>query len=186
MYANYHYTLQPSPFGAVGVVWKTEGKDPKIHRIFLPAPRLSVEALIQSSYPGIPLRSCRPIASIAKRILRFLEGEDVSFALASIALNHCPPFQQRVLLAESKIPRGFVSTYGRLAKHLGHPLGAQAVGQALANNPFPIIIPCHRAIRSNGELGGFQGGQEMKHALLAREGIEFSPSGKVVMTEVYY
>lgn len=186
MFVNHYYILLPSPLGMVGIVWKTGDKEPKICRIFLPALHPSVEALIQSSYPGIPLLSCRPIAAIAKRILRFLEGEDVSFGLDAITLERCPPFQQRVLLSESKIPRGFVSTYGRIAEHLGCPLSARAVGQALANNPFPIIIPCHRAIRSNGNPGGFQGGQEMKRALLAREGIQFSPSGRVVMTKVYY
>jgi methylated-DNA-[protein]-cysteine S-methyltransferase len=57
---------------------------------------------------------------------------------------------------------------------------------ALARNPFPLLIPCHRAIRSNGKLGGFQGGPGMKRALLELEGIEFSPTGKVLTDRIHY
>jgi len=78
-----------------------------------------------------------------------------------------------------------VSTYGRIANHLGIPGGARAVGQALARNPFPIIIPCHRAIGAGGDLGGFQGGAAMKRALLELEGVELSSSGRVE-TDRYY
>jgi methylated-DNA-[protein]-cysteine S-methyltransferase len=91
-----------------------------------------------------------------------------------------------VLLAEYEIPRSWVSTYGRIARSLGIPDGARAVGGALSRNPFPIIIPCHRAIRSNGELGGFQGGLRMKRALLELEGIGFSAEGKVLTERIYY
>jgi len=60
------------------------------------------------------------------------------------------------------------------------------VGNALAKNPFPIIIPCHRAIKTNGDLGGFQGGVKMKRALLEQEGIKFSNQGKVIIKKIYY
>ncbi|MBN1485705.1 MAG: MGMT family protein [Chloroflexia bacterium] len=103
-----------------------------------------------------------------------------------IALDRCTDFQQRVLLAERDIPRGWVSTYGLIARHLGLPGGARAVGQALAGNPFPIVIPCHRAIRSDGRLGGFQGGEEMKRALLRLEDLEVTADGKVRQPRLYY
>jgi methylated-DNA-[protein]-cysteine S-methyltransferase len=89
-------------------------------------------------------------------------------------------------LAEYGIPRSWVSTYGRIARTLGIPHGARAVGSALSRNPFPLVIPCHRAIRSNGQLGGFQGGLSMKRALLEREGVEFSGAGRVVTKRIYY
>ena len=60
------------------------------------------------------------------------------------------------------------------------------MGNALARNPFPIIIPCHRAIKSDGTLGGYQGGLAMKRTLLENEGIQFTPIGKVVMKNVFY
>ncbi|MBN1135480.1 MAG: MGMT family protein [Anaerolineae bacterium] len=103
-----------------------------------------------------------------------------------LALETRRPFQRRVLLAEYQIPRGWVSTYGRIATSLGSPGAARAVGNALAHNPFPILIPCHRAIQSGGRLGGFQGGVELKRALLELEGVEFSPTGQVVTDRVYY
>lgn len=84
------------------------------------------------------------------------------------------------------IPRGSVSTYQRIAKHLGHDNATRAVGGALSNNPFPIIIPCHRAIRSDGTLGGYQGGLEMKRTLLKMEGVLFHPSGYVMTDKFFY
>ena len=66
------------------------------------------------------------------------------------------------------------------------PNSARAVGGALARNPFPIIIPCHRAIKSNGELSGFRGGLKMKRALLELEGVEFSQDGRVITNRIYY
>jgi methylated-DNA-[protein]-cysteine S-methyltransferase len=79
-----------------------------------------------------------------------------------------------------------VSTYQRIAKYLGNAKGARAVGSALAGNPFPIIIPCHRAIRSDGTLGGYQGGLEMKRRLLEMEGVMFDALGRVVAKERFY
>jgi methylated-DNA-[protein]-cysteine S-methyltransferase len=126
------------------------------------------------------------IKELGERVQSFLEGEAVDFGLGILALEECSEFQKRVLLAEYKIPRGWISTYGRIARYLGIPGGARAVGRALARNPFPIIIPCHRAIRTNGELGGFRGGLKMKQALLEFEGVEFSPTGKVLTDRIYY
>jgi methylated-DNA-[protein]-cysteine S-methyltransferase len=123
---------------------------------------------------------------LAESIAAFLAGRDVRFPLGDIRLDLCSEFQQRVLRAEYTIPRGRVSTYGRIAAHLGVPKAARAVGGCLANNPFPIVIPCHRAIRSDRTLGGYQGGTEMKRALLEMEGIGFDANGRVLVREFYY
>jgi methylated-DNA-[protein]-cysteine S-methyltransferase len=79
-----------------------------------------------------------------------------------------------------------VSTYGRLARQAGAEGGARAAGRALAENPFPIVVPCHRTVRSNGDLGGYQGGVQMKRALLEMEGVAFDERGRVVLHRVYY
>ena len=89
--------------------------------------------------------ACQIIENIGKRIQNFLSGKRIEFELNNIALEACTTFQKMVLLAEYKIPRGWVSTYGRIAHFLGIPAGARAVGRALSTNPFPILIPCHRA-----------------------------------------
>jgi methylated-DNA-[protein]-cysteine S-methyltransferase len=104
---------------------------------------------------------------------RFLRGEAVALPIDLLDATVCTPFQWRVLMAEKAIPRGEVRTYGQIAAQVGCPRGARAVGNALANNPFPIVIPCHRAVRSDGSLGGFQGGVAMKRALLEMEGVRF-------------
>jgi O-6-methylguanine DNA methyltransferase len=84
------------------------------------------------------------------------------------------------------IPRGKLSTYNLIARHVGKPSAARAVGRALATNPFPIIIPCHRAIRSDRTLGGYQGGLAMKRALLEMEGINLDGRGRVVTSAFFY
>jgi methylated-DNA-[protein]-cysteine S-methyltransferase len=73
-----------------------------------------------------------------------------------------------------------VTTYGRLAARLGAPGAARAVGNALARNPFPLIIPCHRCVLEGGQLGGFRGGLEMKRALLEMEGVVFDDQERVL------
>ncbi|MBC7317034.1 MAG: MGMT family protein, partial [Chloroflexi bacterium] len=108
----------------------------------------------------------------------------VAFPLDLVAWEGCSPFQKRVLLADYAIPRGQVSTYGLIAAHLGMPNAARAVGRALATNPFPILIPCHRAIRSDRTLGGYQAGLAMKRALLEMEGVRFA--GERVVGPLYY
>ena len=183
---SHFYTLLPSAFGTFSIVWQRTANGPKVHRVVLPDERRPAENLVQMSFADASPLSCRAITSLGESIQSCLEGEAVVFELETIALERCSEFQKEVLLAEYMIPRGWVSTYGRIAKSLGIPGGARAVGGALSRNPFPIIIPCHRAIRSNRELGSFQGGQKMKRALLEFEGIHFSPSGKVLTNRIHY
>lgn len=180
------YVLVPSAFGDLGIVWREDEGRPRVYRVFLPNDRAAALRALRIDFPECRPASCPEIAGLGERIQRFLEGSAVAFELDAIALERCPEFQRRVLLAEHRIPRGWVSTYGRIAAALGVPRGARAVGGALASNPFPIIIPCHRAIRSDGRLGGFQGGLEMKRALLELEGVRAAPTGKVVVDRFYY
>jgi methylated-DNA-[protein]-cysteine S-methyltransferase len=76
-----------------------------------------------------------------------------------------------VLKQTSKIPYGEVSTYGAIAKKIGHPSAARAVGRALGSNPIPIVIPCHRVIGASGALTGYAGGIDRKVRLLELEGV---------------
>ena len=79
------------------------------------------------------------------------------------------PFEQRVYTVVRRIPKGHVRSYQWVAKQLGNPHFARAVGQALKRNRRPEIIPCHRVIRSDGSLGGYAWGQEKKKRLLHQE-----------------
>ena len=177
------YKLLSSSFGTLGIVWQNDGMILKVHRVFLPREDISVQSKVLVDFPGARLGSCPSMERLGNRMTRFLEGKAIDFPLDVIALERCSAFQRSVLLAEHSIPRGYVSTYGRIAKKLGTPGGARAVGKALSHNPFPILIPCHRAIKSNGELGGFQGGLQMKRKLLELEGIKFSQTGRVCVAK---
>jgi AraC family transcriptional regulator of adaptative response/methylated-DNA-[protein]-cysteine methyltransferase len=79
-------------------------------------------------------------------------------------------FQRQVWRALAQIPAGQTRSYGQIATSIGHPKAARAVGSACAANPIPIIVPCHRAVASDGTLGGYSGGLAIKRALLAAEG----------------
>jgi len=175
-----------SRFGPIAVAWSVHRSRPRVVRVFLSEPGMPADRKTNKAYPDATLASCSELDRLTRHIEAFLDGEDIRFGLGIVRLDLCSPLQQRVLRAEHAIPRGRLSTYGRLARHLGVPKGARAVGNCLARNPFPIVIPCHRAIRSNGTLGGFQGGTAMKRALLEMEGIRFDRSGRAVAADLFY
>jgi methylated-DNA-[protein]-cysteine S-methyltransferase len=175
-----------SSFDSFTIVWKEIDSKTQIARIFLSDPELKSDVKALKEINLIKKESSPSIELLGEQIQKFLEGENVKFDLQLIDLDQCSEIQKKVLLAEYGIPRGYISTYKRIADEIGIPKGARAVGNALAKNPFPIIIPCHRAIKSNGALGGFQGGIEMKRKLLKMEGIAFSNREKVLMNKIYY
>ena len=183
---GFSYVLVPSDFGALGIVWLAAEAVVKVQRVFLPTPQAAARDSLELMFPGARLHACPALIELGEQVQRFLAGDAVRFDLSIVALDRCSEFQRSVLLAEHQIPRGWVSTYGRIARRLGVPGGARAVGGALSHNPFPIIVPCHRAIRSDGHLGGFQGGLEMKVALLRLEGVAVTLAGKVRTDRFYY
>ncbi len=92
------------------------------------------------------------------------------FATIPIDLSRLPRFQQKILGVLRNVPRGEVRTYGWLARQAGYPRAARAAGNAMARNPVPILIPCHRVVPASGGVGNFGLGAALKRALLAREG----------------
>lgn len=106
----------------------------------------------------------------ADAFAEYVQGQPFPVDLP-IDLAELPPFSQRVLTACRAIPFGETRTYGQLAAAIGAPGAARAVGGALARNPVPVVIPCHRVLGSNGRLTGFLGDLAWKRALLAHEGI---------------
>jgi methylated-DNA-[protein]-cysteine S-methyltransferase len=106
-----------------------------------------------------------------QQIQDYLTGMREAFNLP-IDWSVMKPFQEKVLRTTLAIPRGTTQTYGEIAKIIGKPRAAQAVGRAEATNPIPIVIPCHRVIAANGSLHGYsaQGGLATKTWLLRLEG----------------
>ncbi|MCH7586777.1 MAG: methylated-DNA--[protein]-cysteine S-methyltransferase [Chloroflexi bacterium] len=117
------------------------------------------------------LRSSSKTAQVRGQLLEYFSGERTTFELP-ISLGHVTDFQREVLMATSKVRPGEVSTYGEIARRIGKSRAARAVGQALARNPMPIVIPCHRVLGGDGALHGYsgKGGLKTKMALLVHEG----------------
>jgi methylated-DNA-[protein]-cysteine S-methyltransferase len=173
------YVLISSDFGPLVLVWSSGLRPPRVLRIFLPGEKKRAERVLRDEFPKAVRKSHRDIEALCIQIQAFLQGEPVAFSLDRLDFGICNDFQRRVLKGEAKIPRGRVCTYSRLAEKIGAHGAARAVGNALARNPFPVIIPCHRTIRADGHLGSFQGGVPLKRALLEMEGVVFDEKGRV-------
>jgi methylated-DNA-[protein]-cysteine S-methyltransferase len=117
------------------------------------------------------VRSPEKTAEARRQLRDYLAGTISRFDLP-IDLRAVTDFQRGVLLAAAEVPRGQVATYAEIARRIGRPRAARAVGQALGHNPIPIIIPCHRILASDGTLGGYSArdGLKTKARLLRLEG----------------
>jgi methylated-DNA-[protein]-cysteine S-methyltransferase len=109
--------------------------------------------------------------TIIQKLKRYCSGKRVSLSGVPMDWSSLTAFQQKVLRAAAGIPPGSVDTYAGLARKIGYPRGARAVGNALGSNPFPLLIPCHRIIRTDGSIGGFsaRAGVSLKKSLLRSE-----------------
>jgi methylated-DNA-[protein]-cysteine S-methyltransferase len=105
---------------------------------------------------------------VARELDEYFAGTRTRFDLP-IDWRLVTPFARRVLRSAVAIPYGSVATYGQVAASAGSPGGSRAAGNALGSNPFPIVVPCHRVVRSGGALGGYTGGLHRKQLLLALE-----------------
>lgn len=105
----------------------------------------------------------------ARQLAEYVRGERRSFDLA-LDLPDQPPFRRRVLRELARVPYGETVSYGDLAERCGRPGAARAVGNAVGRNPVPVVLPCHRVIRSDGSPGEYGGGRERKRRLLRLEG----------------
>lgn len=108
------------------------------------------------------------LADLVARLKVYFSGHPATFP-DELDLAAATPFQRRVWEVTRLIPYGETRSYLWVAERMKQPGAARAVGQALGSNPLPIIIPCHRVVASDGRLGGFNGGLEMKQCLLERE-----------------
>jgi len=110
------------------------------------------------------------LKKLKKDFNKYFEGKKIIFEYP-LDLENYSGFFKKVWKSLMKIPYGKVISYKRLAEKIGNPNSFRAVGNALAKNPIPVIIPCHRVILSNGKLGGFSAGIKWKKRLLKIEGV---------------
>ena len=171
------YCLFETPIGTCGIAWREtadSGSQAVVTAVQLPeATPQSTESRIARK-AGSDRGSVPPpeIAAVIERIRLHLGGETQDFRGIVVDLEGVTPFFRQVYEVTREIPSGQTRTYGEIAKAVGQPAAAQEVGQAMAKNPVPIIVPCHRVSAAGGKLGGFSapGGPATKARLLAIEG----------------
>ncbi len=110
------------------------------------------------------------VEGIIRQLSEYFRGERNRFEVP-LDLSGVSPFTHAVLAATSEVPFGHLATYRDIAHRIGRPEAMRAVGNALGRNPIPIVVPCHRVVRSDASLGGYTGGIEIKQRLLAHEGV---------------
>lgn len=115
------------------------------------------------------------LVEVARQLAEYQAGERQAFDLPLAPQG--TPFQQQVWAALREIPYGHTVSYGELARALGNPDGARAVGRANATNPIALIVPCHRVLGTDGSLTGYAGGLPLKAALLRFELERSAPPG---------
>jgi methylated-DNA-[protein]-cysteine S-methyltransferase len=163
--------------GTCGVIYRST-EAPEVVHILLPGSENEIRSQISALYPGSKEATSPKISELVTEITQYLKGIPTTFTTDIIDTSACYPFQLKVMTTDWKIPRGKTATYGWVAKQIGTK-GVRAVGNANARNPFPLVFPCHRVIRSDRTLGGFGGGLEMKRQFLEMEGIQFDSRGRV-------
>ena len=171
------YYLFETPIGACGIAWR-ENADSRsqavVTAVQLPeaTPQATESRIARKA--GSNQQSAPPpgIAAVIEKIRLHLEGEVQDLRNVAVDLGDVTPFFRQIYEATREIPPGQTRTYGEIAKAVGQPAAAQEVGQAMAKNPVPIIVPCHRVSAAGGKLGGFSapGGPATKAKLLAIEG----------------
>ncbi|ACM20235.1 methylated DNA--protein cysteine S-methyltransferase [Geotalea daltonii FRC-32] len=174
-----YFSLYSSPMGSGGVVAGAAG----LIEVFLPfagGNRAEMHAHIGKLHPGT--RCSNELTERCAALLqRYFAGERVEFPL-ELDKTGFTPFQTRVYELVAAIPYGCVKTYAQVAAEMGCKGAARGVGTAMARNPLPIIIPCHRIVGASGTMTGYSaaGGISSKRILLMMEGISLDAKGRVV------
>ncbi|MEA2495834.1 MAG: methylated-DNA-[protein]-cysteine S-methyltransferase [Thermoleophilaceae bacterium] len=161
------YSFEPSPVGELLVAVTPRG----LIRIAYNAEEVSdhvLEELARRISPRV-LEAPSAVDEVRRELDEYFEGKRTSFDLPIDWRLH-DGFGRKVLRATARIPYGKVVTYGEVAAKAGSPRGSRAAGNALGSNRIPIVVPCHRVIRSGGKIGGYTGGLERKEYLLGLEG----------------
>lgn len=133
----------------------------------------SERGLSRVCFEGEPLPIDAPSdhPAAAQQLREYFAGTRREFSVL-LDLRSVTEFRAAVLRELARVPYGETTTYAELARAVGNPRAVRAVGSACATNPLPLFIPCHRVLRSDGQLGGYRGGVEAKRVLLRMEGID--------------
>lgn len=164
-----------APLGPCGIAWGPHG----LRAVALPEATVGhMVARLRARAPdAVPMPPPPWVLHLARRLCRHLAGEAVDYADVTLDLSGVPAFHRAVYTVARGIPSGVTVSYGALAARLGRPGAARAVGQAMARNPWLLVVPCHRVLAADGGVGGFSahGGVATKVRLLALEGVPSMP-----------
>lgn len=169
------YTVFKTAIGACAVAWReSAGSDrPAVLWFQLPeaAAELTESRVTEKSGARESLNPPLEISALVERVRQHLSGDLQDFRDVAVDLSAAAPFARQVLEATREILPGETATYGELARAVGRPDAARAVGRIMGSNPIPLIIPCHRVVAAGGKSGGFSapGGRMTKAELLAIE-----------------
>jgi len=158
-------TVAQTAAGWVGLAFSARG----LAELHYPLPEHEPAlAALQARFPEAAALADHAWARLKGQLRDYFDGRPVAF---EVPLDLAPytPFQRAVWETTLRIPYGETRTYAWIAHEVDAPLAYRAVGAAMGANPIPIIVPCHRVLRSNGGLGGYGGGLAMKQRLLAME-----------------
>lgn len=159
------YDIFDTAWGAFGLVTRGE----RLVATYLPQPVGRIRRDIHESWPdAVEAKDLLP--KFCRQVVAYFAGKKTIFD-PKVDLSDVPAFRGEVLRQCRRIPYGKMASYADLARAAGNPKAARAVGGAMANNPIPLVIPCHRVIRSDGSLGGFSSYRqtELKARLLRLE-----------------
>ncbi len=159
---NISYTVIQAPPGPLLVA---ESHDGLVHVAFGPGELAKLTAFTRRWFPGANIQTSG--AGAVSQIREYLEGSRMDFDLALDIKG--TDFQKEVWQVLKKIPYGQTMSYGEVAREIGRPKAARAVGAACGANPISLVIPCHRVLGTNGDLTGFGGGLAWKRWLLSLE-----------------
>ena len=160
-----YYTTFRSPVGEILVTRTEKG----LNFIAFPKSRWHRFLAALRKEEGLTLKKDeKRFLSLKKELKSYFSGKKVSFR-QPLDLSGGTPFQKRVWKVMQKIPPGQTKSYGWLARQAGGKNKARAAGAACGANPIPIVVPCHRVIKSDGSLGGYGGGLGAKRKLLSIE-----------------
>jgi methylated-DNA-[protein]-cysteine S-methyltransferase len=176
-----HVTAIHSIIGEIGLAWTFGDGYFRLIEVRLPDGEIKHHPKKSRSAESMP----KEVHNIAGIILAGLEGMDGNVPYRMIAWREFGNFRRKVYEMVRCIPRGKVASYGDIADRVGAPGAGRAVGRAMATNPFPLLIPCHRVVQVNGTLGGFGGGLPMKRKLLKMEGVPIGSDGRI-MREAFW
>jgi methylated-DNA-[protein]-cysteine S-methyltransferase len=174
--ATPYYCIFETAGGFCAVAWNDVG----ITRFQLPTRSAeATERILRRRAPGAePGTPPRVVAEAVAAVKRYFAGEETDFSGFTLDLGDQDAFFKEIYAAARQVGWGRTTTYGSLAKEVGAgPEAARDVGEAMARNPVPLIIPCHRVLAAGGQVGGFSapGGAAAKRRMLALEGVRLEP-----------